>query len=283
MFKILKRNLKNTLNQMGKPYLNKIFAEGFPEHLKPALSFLLTQEIDEQTQNICQKIEFLREEMAKKTDELIQIYPSPEPNCQQGQPITVSLSRIATVTSINSYWGTFLYLVTHAQKAKTILELGSCAGISGCYLASSPYCQEFITVECSPSLAKIAQSNLEKVSNRFTLTNNSFDPALVQILSNLTQTIDVAYIDGNHEKIATLHYLERLKPYLSPQAILLFDDIHWTKDMEEAWQIISKSQIFSYTIDLGRLGLCIYNQEINDPKIYSLATYTNDWKRGKAS
>ena len=211
----------------------------------------------------------------------IEVYPSPDPNSQQSNHISVSLDRIATVTSINQYWGTFLYLIAHAQQAKTILELGSCAGISGCYLAASPYCQKFITVEGSSSLAKIAESNLNEVSHNFILFNTLFDAALDQILPNLAQTIDVTYIDGNHEKRATLDYFERLKPHLSQNGIVLFDDIHWTTDMEEAWQMITQCHGFSYTIDLGRIGLGIWNRKPAHTKTYSLATYTDYWQRGK--
>ena len=46
MLKILKKAYKNLLSQIGSPYLEKIFAEGFPEHLKSPLVFLLTQEKD---------------------------------------------------------------------------------------------------------------------------------------------------------------------------------------------------------------------------------------------
>jgi hypothetical protein len=130
-------------------------------------------------------------------------------------------------------------------------------------------------------LAKIAESNLSQMSNNFDLFNTLFDFALDQILPNLTQTIDVAYIDGNHEKTATLNYLERLKPHLSQNGIVLFDDIHWTKDMEEAWQVIYQCQGFSYTIDLGRIGLGVWDGKIAHPKTYSLATYTDYWQRGK--
>ena len=108
-----------------------------------------------------------------------------------------------------------------------------------------------------------------------------FDAALDQILPNLAQTIDVTYIDGNHEKRATLDYFERLKPHLSQNGIVLFDDIHWTTDMEEAWQMITQCHGFSYTIDLGRIGLGIRNRKTAHTKTYSLATYTDYWQRGK--
>jgi hypothetical protein len=113
------------------------------------------------------------------------------------------------------------------------------------------------------------------------IVKNLFDSALDQTLPNFTQTIDVAYIDGNQEKTATFNYLELLRPHLSRSGIVLFDDIHWTKDMEDAWQVISQCQGFSYTIDLGRIGLGVWDGKTAHPKTYSLAIYTDYSQRGK--
>lgn len=39
--------------------------------------------------------------------------------------------------------------------------------------------------------------------------------------------VDLAYIDGDHEKVATIRYFERIKPHLNPDAVVIFGDISW--------------------------------------------------------
>ena len=68
MLNILKKAYRNLLSQIGSPYLEKIFAEGFPEHLKAPFVFLLTQEKESTTQEVITKIESIRNEMAEKSD-----------------------------------------------------------------------------------------------------------------------------------------------------------------------------------------------------------------------
>ena len=71
--------------------------------------------------------------------------------------------------------------------------------------------------------------------------------------------IDFAFIDGHHEKLATIHYFNRLVPKLSPGALVVFDDISWSFDMRECWEYMVKQKGFSDALDFGDLGICIWN------------------------
>jgi predicted O-methyltransferase YrrM len=228
--------------------------------------------------------------MTDHRDEYVTVYTSPRPaetsNASTGRPTpgdlqTVALRTIANTASVLPYWGTFLYLCVRARHAKTILELGGCAGISGCYLAAAPDCRTFITIEGSPALASLAKSNLRQVANNFVVINNLFDTALDELLPSYTDGFDLVHIDGQHEKSSTLHYLERLVPHLQRGSLLAFDDIRWTVDMWETWQLLCARKGMACTIDVGRYGLCLWDGETPSPRNYHFAKFTDLWRKGK--
>jgi predicted O-methyltransferase YrrM len=192
------------------------------------------------------------------------------------------MERVA-ITGRDRRWGTFLHLLAKAHKARTVLELGACAGISGCYLASPDNVAEFMTVEGSPALAKLASDSLQQISPAGAVVNALFDDAIDQDVPRLKNPIDYAFIDGHHERIATIHYYERLIPYLAQPAIVVFDDIAWSADMNEAWNQLAARPEFRYAIDLGHIGVCLYDpSSVNEaPRYWDLQSVLGRTKIGK--
>ena len=99
----------------------------------------------------------------------------------------------------------------------------------------------------SHELWEIARSHIKNFSERFVVINKLFDDAIRFVVINKLfddaiddflheglSGIDIADIDGHHEKLATLHYFERIKPMLNPDSVVIFDDIYWSKDMYDA-------------------------------------------------
>lgn len=180
---------------------------------------------------------------------------------------------IAQSASVTPDWGTFLYLCAKGMRAETILELGSCAGISGSYLASTPTCREFVSIERSPELAAVAQKHIRQVLPAARVLNASFDDVLDRVLASLTRPLTLYYVDGNHHCEPTLRYLRQAVTYLKTGALVVFDDIHWSKEMWDAWVELRARTGFSYTIDLGRFGLCVWQGDSVLPKQYNLSKY----------
>jgi predicted O-methyltransferase YrrM len=170
-----------------------------------------------------------------------------------------SVTQVAQVSSVLPQWGAFLHLCANATGARTILELGAGVGISGCYLASGKNCQRFISVEGSPERAKLAKAHLCQIAHNVELVNASFDEALDRILPSLREGIDMAYIDGNKDKLANLRYFERITPYLNPGCVVVFDDIHWSPEMRGVWRMLRQRKGLSYAINAGRFGVCVWD------------------------
>lgn len=266
---------------IGQRQLRKMQQGGLPHSLYSPFLFLLNLKLSPEDYQVVRRIEPLRSEMAKRTDEFVGVFTEAGSLSATGVNLSSadslesftrvrSLTQVAQVSSVLPQWGTFLYLCANATGAKTILELGAGAGISGCYLASGTNCQRFITVEGSPERARLAKTHLCQVANNFELVNASFDEALDRILPTLRDGIDMVYIDGGKDKLSNLHYLERLTPSLNKGCLVVFDDIHWSSEMWKMWETVRGWEGFSYTINAGRFGVCLWSGKDVCPKTYDL-------------
>ena len=72
---------------------------------------------------------------------------------------------------------------------------------------------------------------------------------------------NLVYIDGNHQKEATLYYFEQLLSTIHNDSVMIFDDIHWSKGMEEAWEEIRQHPQVSVSIDTFQWGMVFFRRE----------------------
>jgi predicted O-methyltransferase YrrM len=116
-------------------------------------------------------------------------------------------------------------------------------------------------MEGSSAVANVAKQNFDKLQLRnIKLVEGNFDDTLLATIKKL-DTIDMAFVDGNHRKEPTLNYFNLLFQKMHPYSILIFDDIHWSKEMEEAWEIIKADSAVTLTIDLFFIGIVFFRKE----------------------
>jgi predicted O-methyltransferase YrrM len=146
-----------------------------------------------------------------------------------------------------------LFRIAQYYKPATILELGTSFGITTAYLAGTG--ATVYTCEGASSIAAIAKQTFAQLQlHNIQLREGDFAKTLPVVLQQL-QTVDLAFIDGNHRKEPTLEYFIQLLPHCKSSSILIFDDIHWSKEMEEAWAAIKAHPSVTLTIDLFFIGL----------------------------
>jgi len=154
-----------------------------------------------------------------------------------------------------------LYRMVNYYQPKTILELGTSLGITTSYLAAADPNAKVYTIDGSPAIANIAQITFDRFDlKNIELITGDFNDILPGLLSRL-QTIDLAFIDGNHRKGPTLDYFQQLVKHSAATSILVFDDIHWSAEMEEAWGIIQQHPSVTLTIDLFFIGIVFLNPD----------------------
>ncbi len=99
-----------------------------------------------------------------------------------------------------------------------------------------------------------------KISNNRQLTTDN------QLLINHppinhSQTFDLIYFDGNHQKEPTLKYFNQLLPLAHNDSVFIFDDIHWSNGMEEAWEAIKAHPQVRISIDSFYWGIVFFRKE----------------------
>ena len=163
-----------------------------------------------------------------------------------------------------------LYRLVNHYQPKTILELGTSFGITTSYLAAGNTQANVYTMEGSAAIAEIAKKTFGRVAlTNIELIPGDFNYTLPALLSKLN-TIDLAFIDGNHRKQPTLDYFSKLLNHSTLNSIFIFDDIHWSAGMEEAWATIKQHPSVTITIDLFFIGIVFFNPDINHKQHFTI-------------
>ena len=154
-----------------------------------------------------------------------------------------------------------LYRLVKEFKPDTLVELGTCLGITSAYFSKAIPNGKIITMEGCPQTAAVANENLKKlnISNTEVVIGN-FDFNFPKYVES-QEKIDFVFIDGNHRKQATLDYFELCLSKIHENSILIFDDIYWSPGMQEAWEQIKVHPRVTLTIDLFWIGLVFFKTD----------------------
>tara|TARA_B100001758_G_C18394734_1_gene605169 strand:+ start:1385 stop:2170 length:786 start_codon:yes stop_codon:yes gene_type:complete len=170
---------------------------------------------------------------------------------------------IAKNSSKNSKFGKLLYRMVKFYKPKNIVELGTSLAISTCYLAKANTKGRVFTFEGCTETAKIAKQNLQKLDiDNTEITLGDFNKTVNQKLEKI-ETIDFAFIDGNHQEAPTINYFKECLKYSNNNTLFVFDDIHWSQGMENAWKSIKEHPKTTVTIDLFFIGIVFIKKELS--------------------
>ena len=156
--------------------------------------------------------------------------------------------------------GQLLFRIAHHYQPATVLELGTSLGLSTAYLATGAPAAHVISIEGSESIREAAAENLRSLGLAPELVQGNFDEVLGPLLSRIGP-VGLAFVDGNHRYEPTLRYFHSLMAQMSAPAVLIFDDIHWSADMERAWAEIRADSRVYMTIDLFFIGLVFLRDE----------------------
>lgn len=192
---------------------------------------------------------------------------------------TRPINQIAKNAGISPKRAKLLFRIVNYFQPNSILEIGTSLGLATSALALGIDTKtnkekrnnnnaKITTLEGCPNTAFIAktQCQLQKFNN-IEFVNTEFSSYLsTQHPTPNTQhptpkTQDLIYFDGNHSQKATLEYFELLLPTSCNNSVWIFDDIHWSKDMEDAWEIIKNHPKVTVTIDTFQWGIVFFRNE----------------------
>ena len=154
-----------------------------------------------------------------------------------------------------------LFRLVYYFKPTAILELGTSLGITTSYLASANKNAKVITIEGCPNTAAEAKKSFESLGlNNIETVTGDFENVLSSVIRH-PSSIDFIFFDGNHRKEPTLKYFKQCLEVAHNDSVFVFDDIHWSDEMEEAWEQIKSHPDVRVTIDLFFLGLVFFRKE----------------------
>lgn len=237
-----------------------------------ALSETLTNSISSHEQALISMIEQRRRSLLNSNEKINVVdYGAGSPNAnrskeemKKGVSSTEHVAKICRASK-PAFWATFLYKLIRKLKPSSCLELGSCVGISASYQAAALHMNKkgtLVTLEGSPEIAKIAKETLENLNYQNTsVITGEFTETLNETLKS-SSPIDFFFNDGHHDHDAVIQYFNEALPYLSDQAIIIFDDISWSTGMKKAWREIENDERVNVSIDFQSIGIVLIGKNL---------------------
>ncbi|MCB2221056.1 MAG: class I SAM-dependent methyltransferase [Bacteroidetes bacterium] len=172
------------------------------------------------------------------------------------------ISNITRHTSKPAKYGRLLFRLVRYLHPENIIELGTSMGLSTAYMALGHPQAKVYTIEGCPNISQIAQLNFHKLNlKNIDLITGTFEDQIPGLLEKIGKT-QFVFIDGNHRKKPTLHYFEQCLESSVNDTCLVFDDIHWSKEMESAWKEIKYNRKVTLSVDLFFMGLVFMKKEL---------------------
>jgi predicted O-methyltransferase YrrM len=185
---------------------------------------------------------------------------------------TLTVGAIARHAAKPPRLGQLLFRIAQHYQPATVVELGTSLGLSAAYLALGAARASGLfgapgalgggvfTLEGAPAVSEAANRNLCSVGLEVNVVTGDFDETLLPLLGRLPP-VELAFVDGNHRREPTLRYFDLLLRHSARSAALIFDDIHWSEEMEAAWGEIRRDPRVYLTIDLFFIGIVFLRDE----------------------
>ncbi|MGE5424221.1 MAG: O-methyltransferase [Syntrophothermus sp.] len=175
----------------------------------------------------------------------------------------LQIRKIVKKSAVSPRYGKLLFRLVRHFSPQSILELGTSMGISTGYLSLGNPEAIVTTIEGCPETAEVAQKNFKTLGlkNIHQITG-SFEDELPACLMNIGK-IDMVFIDGNHRKEPTLNYFSNLLKHIHENSVIVFDDIHWSDEMEEAWKVIKNHPSVKMSVDLFQIGILFFREGLS--------------------
>lgn len=168
---------------------------------------------------------------------------------------------VAQRSAIDKKYGELLFRLLQHLKPPQVVELGTSLGISTAYFALADKRRSVETIEGCPQTANLAKKTFADLN---CVNVNQYVGQFKDVLPDLvgrTEQLGFVFFDGHHQKQATIDYFNNCLLKAGNETVFVFDDIHWSRGMEEAWGIIRRHPQVTVSIDLFQLGIVFFRKE----------------------
>lgn len=258
--------------QLAKKYLHYYITasngKGHGTHSPFVFNFIKFVLNDRKTYPFYEKAELLRNKLLSNTGEIaVQDFGA-------GSTIIKTNKRricdIAASSLKPKKYSRLLFRMVNYYNIRHVLELGTSFGITTVYLGSVKHERVVTTMEGAENIAAIAKANFNELHlHNIQLITGDFENTLPDFLKK-QHTLDFVFADGNHRKEPTIRYFEQILTRSHADTIIVFDDIHWSREMEEAWNKIKNHEKVTLTIDLFFIGIVFLKKDFKEKQHFTI-------------
>jgi hypothetical protein len=149
----------------------------------------------------------------------------------------------------------------------SILELGTAFGTTTMTIRFANGNRKIVSVEGVTEIASFAKETLGDDNNTEIIIGRFAD--VVPDLAKSAEKFGMVFMDGHHSRKPTLDYLETLLPALDEKALVVIDDIYYSKDMFQCWQELLALANFQVKLDFFHFGVLVRNSNLS-PEVLKL-------------
>lgn len=165
-------------------------------------------------------------------------------------------------SSVKRKYGFLLYRITRWFHPEMIIELGTGVGISTIYLSSGSPETPLHSIEQSRERAELAEQLVKKCCPApISIHPGGMEEKLGDILPLIPRRF-VAFVDGNHHYKPTVTYVDQLIERAGDNAIIVMDDIYWSRGMQRAWKDVITRKEVQVSMDLFHMGILLIGKEL---------------------
>ena len=171
-----------------------------------------------------------------------------------------TIANIAKTAASQRWKAEWLFKMVKHLKPKKILELGTSIGLTTKYLATGSTDVAVTTVEGNKSIYNYSIERFQTWDN-INAVLDSFSTFLTSTDFSST-TWDFVFMDGDHNGEHVSQYFHLLLHCLSPSAVVILDDIHWSHDMNLVWQQLKAAPSVTASIDVYQFGILFFEPDL---------------------
>jgi predicted O-methyltransferase YrrM len=167
-----------------------------------------------------------------------------------------SVKQIVSTNSTKNKYGNLLFRLMEGYKPMNVLEFGTSIGCGTLQLHWGNPEAQLISIEACKETYEFAKKTMaqHQISNHIQLINSTFNDFLE---GEILEKFDLVFIDGHHDGKCLIEYVKKLEKYTHDDTIFILDDIRWSMDMLNAWNVLVNDEQYHLSIDFFKMGLLI--------------------------
>ena len=183
---------------------------------------------------------------------------------------TRTIQSFVRSSSVSLDQGALLFRTAHWLNPDMILELGTGLGVSTLYLAGGvgetsdrePDSFQVHTIEGDPVRADFSRQLFKRFGLNGVKVHCGDVDRMVEELAGKLPGRFLAFVDANHRYEPTLRYLRLLINSGGEDAVIIMDDIYWSKGMYRAWNEVISWPGVRVSIDLFHMGILLLRKDL---------------------